>query len=50
MIIMNLGTTFVMVTHDTEIANSCDRIIELKDGKVISDRNVKSTESSAEEE
>ena len=47
---INLGTTFVMVTHDTEIANSCDRIIELKDGKVISDRKTKSIESSSEEE
>lgn len=34
----NLGTTFIMVTHDSAIANDCTRIIELKDGKIISDK------------
>ena len=32
-----LGTTLVMVTHDLELAKKCDRIIQLKGGKVISD-------------
>jgi len=33
-----LGTTFVIVTHDTRIAEQCDRIVELVDGRVRSDR------------
>lgn len=32
------NTTFVIVTHDLNIANLCDRIIEIADGQVISDR------------
>lgn len=30
-----LGTTIVVVTHDTEIARQADRIIELKDGAIV---------------
>jgi len=33
-----LGTTFLIVTHDPRIAASCDRIIELVDGRIESDR------------
>ncbi|MEO6772453.1 MAG: ABC transporter ATP-binding protein [Kofleriaceae bacterium] len=33
-----LGTTFLIVTHDTRIAESCGRIVELVDGRVTSDR------------
>jgi len=33
-----LGTTFLVVTHDLRIAESCDRIVELVDGRVRSDR------------
>jgi len=32
-----LSTTLVMVTHDLELAKKCDRIIQLKGGKVVSD-------------
>jgi lipoprotein-releasing system ATP-binding protein len=32
------GTTFIIVTHDPRIAESCDRIVELVDGLVTSDR------------
>ena len=32
------GTTFLIVTHDPRLAKRCDRIIELVDGRVISDR------------
>jgi len=33
-----LGTTFLIVTHDPRLANRCDRIIELVDGRIVSDR------------
>lgn len=32
------GTTFLIVTHDPRLAQRCDRIIELVDGKISSDR------------
>jgi lipoprotein-releasing system ATP-binding protein len=35
-----LGTTFVVVTHDPRIAEACDRVVELVDGRVRSDRAV----------
>jgi putative ABC transport system ATP-binding protein len=31
------GITFVMVTHEPDLAFLCDRIITLRDGKIISD-------------
>ena len=31
-------TTFLIVTHDTRLAQRCDRIIELVDGRILSDR------------
>ncbi len=34
----DFGTTFIIVTHDARIADSCDRIVELVDGLVTSDR------------
>ena len=33
-----LGTTFLIVTHDPRLANRCDRIIELVDGRIVADR------------
>lgn len=32
------GTTFLIVTHDPRLASRCDRIIELVDGSIQSDR------------
>jgi lipoprotein-releasing system ATP-binding protein len=32
------GTTFLVVTHDPRLAQRCDRIIELVDGQIASDR------------
>lgn len=32
------GTTFLIVTHDPRLAARCDRIIELVDGRIVSDR------------
>jgi lipoprotein-releasing system ATP-binding protein len=36
----DLGTTFLIVTHDARIANRCDRIIEIADGRIQSDRRL----------
>lgn len=32
-----LGTTFIVVTHDSRIADQCDRIVTLVDGRIESD-------------
>jgi len=29
-----LGQTFVLVTHDPEVAHACDRVIRMRDGRV----------------
>jgi putative ABC transport system ATP-binding protein len=33
-----LGTTIVIVTHDLKVAETCDRTIVLRDGRIIEDR------------
>ena len=35
----NLGTTFIVITHDRRIAEKTDRIIEVKDGNIHMDLN-----------
>ncbi len=32
------GTSFLIVTHDPRLAERCDRIIELVDGRIVADR------------
>jgi lipoprotein-releasing system ATP-binding protein len=34
----NQGTSFLIVTHDPRLAQRCDRIIELVDGRIASDK------------
>jgi lipoprotein-releasing system ATP-binding protein len=34
----DVGTTFLVVTHDPRVADRCDRIIEIVDGRIRSDR------------
>ncbi len=40
-------TTLVLVTHDHELADKSQRIVRLKDGKLLSDELLKSTEVSS---
>lgn len=32
------GITLVVVTHDSDLAARCDRVIEMKDGRIVADR------------
>lgn len=32
------NSTLVIITHDVNLAERCDRIVEMKDGKIVSDR------------
>jgi lipoprotein-releasing system ATP-binding protein len=36
-----LGTTFIIITHDNRIAEKADRMIEIKDGRIYQDVNMK---------
>lgn len=42
------GTTLIIVTHDRELAEKCDRIIELKSGEIFRDTLSDETESDFE--
>jgi macrolide transport system ATP-binding/permease protein len=39
------GHTVIIVTHDMKVAANADRIIEISDGRVISDRRISSTKN-----
>ncbi|MEW6631288.1 MAG: ABC transporter ATP-binding protein [Pseudomonadota bacterium] len=41
------GTTFLIVTHNHELAAQCDRIIELVDGRLTGDRHISMTHNAA---
>ena len=41
------GTTFLIVTHDPRLAERCDRIVTLTDGRVVEDRKVAQSAISA---
>ncbi len=41
------GTTFLIVTHNHDLANSCDRIIEVVDGRITKDRPLAQTGSAS---
>ena len=33
-------TTIIMVTHDPRVAEQCERIVKIIDGKIVDDRKV----------
>jgi putative ABC transport system ATP-binding protein len=34
------GQTVVLVTHDAEVGTTCDRIIRMRDGRIVADARV----------
>ena len=38
------GSTLVLVTHAQELANRCDRVVRLEDGRIVEDRARKAAE------
>lgn len=37
-LVLEMGTTVILVTHDLDIANQCDRKILIKDGEIYEDK------------
>ena len=34
------GQTFILVTHDAEVGAACDRIIRMRDGRIVGEERV----------
>ena len=32
------GATFILITHDRDLARRCSRVIEMRDGRIVADR------------
>jgi putative ABC transport system ATP-binding protein len=43
------GITIVLVTHEPDIAEFADRVVTVRDGRVVSDRLVSNTRDALEE-
>ncbi len=41
----NQGMTILLITHETDVANCTQRIIELRDGKIIQDNRIQSVKA-----
>jgi putative ABC transport system ATP-binding protein len=39
------GTTLILITHDNALAERCDRIIRLADGRIVEDRATEAVEA-----
>lgn len=39
------GHTIIIVTHDMQVAEKADRIIEIRDGRIIADRRIRKTDA-----
>jgi putative ABC transport system ATP-binding protein len=45
---LSLGTTTVVITHNASIAGMADRVIEMRDGNIVTDRRNRKRQSIAE--
>jgi putative ABC transport system ATP-binding protein len=41
------GQTVLLVTHDAEVGASCDRIIRMRDGRIVADERVTGSSAAA---
>jgi putative ABC transport system ATP-binding protein len=41
------GKTILLVTHDAEVGEACDRIIRMRDGRIVADERVSETRAAA---
>jgi putative ABC transport system ATP-binding protein len=41
------GQTFILVTHDPEVGAACDRIIRMRDGRIVADERVEEVDEVA---
>ena len=45
---VSLGTTTVVITHNASIAGMADRVIEMRDGNIVTDRRNRRRQSISE--